>query len=707
MKTQNIYHKLFLIALLLFFSTGSHCKTIYVSYGGSDTNQGTFSCPVKTIAGLERIISNLSDRHVTVVFSEGSYSCLKTFNIPPRFSSFIMKAAKGAHVEITGSCRIDASMFKPVTDSSVILRIKPEARNKVLACNLRDIGITDYGDYFTPSPYGAHSVTPLRPLLLVADGRIMPISQYPNDGWMKVGRVSDRGSISKIDGFREPNDTTNRGGTFAYFGDEPKRWAKATDVWLSGFFYWGWYREQARVSEIDTLKHEFRLASALRYGIAAADNDEPEGWAAGRFSDIRRFYAFNLLEEIDRPGEWYLDRSTGILYWWPVDDYKNNVISVIVANEPLICGDGVSNATVSGLHFVGGKSGAIVFTGGKGNTIESCSFYGFRETAVVIRGNGNHVENCNFSDINGAVVAEGGNRRTLQSGQIVISDCMFNRYTNTAVDLQGVGTKITHCEFHNADNSAISFKGNDHIIEYCVFDSIFNHSGDDQNVVGMGRNPSYQGSVIRYNLFSNIGKQPNSCQAVYIDDGSCGVSVFGNVFYRAGSGKNACVYTNGGSYNHFENNIFIDNPVAYHLGNCFHWWAKDRLRNYLSPGGDFVIALTKDVDIRSNIWRKRYPLLYNYFDDDPATPKGNTFINNVVINSAMVVRGDTIEPNVRYVQSREAVDNYLHNGVVHTFSEWKQLLSEQQFQSDVLKFLPKFRYIPFSKIGNKTSKVGM
>jgi len=30
-----------------------------------------------------------------------------------------------------------------------------------------------------------------------------------------------------------------------------------------------------------------------------------------------RYFVENILEELDSPGEWYLDRKTGRLYWWP------------------------------------------------------------------------------------------------------------------------------------------------------------------------------------------------------------------------------------------------------------------------------------------------------------------------------------------------------------------------------------------------------
>ena len=35
------------------------------------------------------------------------------------------------------------------------------------------------------------------------------------------------------------------------------------------------------------------------------------------FRKGQRFYFLNVLEELDQPGEWFLDRKTGVLYFWP------------------------------------------------------------------------------------------------------------------------------------------------------------------------------------------------------------------------------------------------------------------------------------------------------------------------------------------------------------------------------------------------------
>ncbi len=102
------------------------------------------------------------------------------------------------------------------------------------------------------------------------------------------------------------------------------------------------------------------------------------------------------------------------------------------------------------------------------------------------------------------------------------------------------------------------------------FDSLYNKGGDDLNVVGIGRNPSYYGSQIKFNIFTNIGLEPNNVSSIYLDDGCCGTTLFGNIFHKASSKQIGTVFTNGGSDNVIENNIFIDVNVGFHFGNCFY-----------------------------------------------------------------------------------------------------------------------------------------
>ena len=55
------------------------------------------------------------------------------------------------------------------------------------------------------------------------------------------------------------------------------------------------------IRSIDRGKREITLARDASYAVRPGD----------------RYYVQNLLEELDSPGEWYLDRRSSTLYFWP------------------------------------------------------------------------------------------------------------------------------------------------------------------------------------------------------------------------------------------------------------------------------------------------------------------------------------------------------------------------------------------------------
>ena len=50
----------------------------------------------------------------------------------------------------------------------------------------------------------------------------------------------------------------------------------------------------------------------------------------------RRFYALNSLEELDAPGEWYLDRPGKRLYFYPKKAIGQTVVILATMSEPLL-----------------------------------------------------------------------------------------------------------------------------------------------------------------------------------------------------------------------------------------------------------------------------------------------------------------------------------------------------------------------------------
>lgn len=65
-----------------------------------------------------------------------------------------------------------------------------------------------------------------------------------------------------------------------------------------------------------------------------------------------RFYAMNILAELDQPGEWYLDRKTGILYIYPPSQVTpSSEVFVTLLQEPMLSFTEANFLTLSCLNF--------------------------------------------------------------------------------------------------------------------------------------------------------------------------------------------------------------------------------------------------------------------------------------------------------------------------------------------------------------------
>ncbi len=134
----------------------------------------------------------------------------------------------------------------------------------------------------------------------------------------------------QIVGYPEPVGD-NHGGTmgkldagFNYEADRPDKWADANDIWVHGYWAYDWANSHEHIATIDTQKRLIKTSPLYgNYGFRA-------GGHGGRF------YFLNILEEVDKPQEWYLDRRTGILYFWPSILLEQSTVLVSLVETPLI-----------------------------------------------------------------------------------------------------------------------------------------------------------------------------------------------------------------------------------------------------------------------------------------------------------------------------------------------------------------------------------
>ena len=196
---------------------------------------------------------------------------------------------------ISGGKKIKGSAFKKVNDPAILMRVGKTAAAALYQVSLKQLGILNYGKH---QSYGHGQPVVPAPLELFFNNEPLTLAHYPNSGSIKIGKVIDKGSVPRI------GDTSNRGALFEYTDTRHAKWAGQKDIWLQGTFNYGFADDNINIEKIDTLKKQIKLVTPHLYGL-------------GNGRDFQAYTAYNILEELDSPGEWWLDTKTGILYVWP------------------------------------------------------------------------------------------------------------------------------------------------------------------------------------------------------------------------------------------------------------------------------------------------------------------------------------------------------------------------------------------------------
>ncbi|MBI2924619.1 MAG: right-handed parallel beta-helix repeat-containing protein [Verrucomicrobia bacterium] len=327
--------------------------------------------PLATIARAQRVVRALRrsqpDVAVQVTLRGGTYRLDRTIEFGPADSGtprapVVYAAAKGEPVILSGGRELNPTAFKPVTDSAIRARPPEESRDKVVQVDLRAQGVTGFG-VMRPRGQGRPVTNPA--LELFFNGQPLPLARWPNEGMVPRGEVLDKGGAPRYEDF------SPRGGTFKFDGDRPERWTQAQDLWLSGFFARGYAPDTIDVKSIDLTKRTITLARPHRYGLETV-------------GPTQAWFALNLLEELDQPGEWYLDRATGLLFLWPPGDLSAATISVSLLDAPMVAMEGASYVALRGLCFETSRGMGVYMERGSGNRIEGCVFKNLGTVGVVL-----------------------------------------------------------------------------------------------------------------------------------------------------------------------------------------------------------------------------------------------------------------------------------------------------------------------------------
>jgi hypothetical protein len=621
---------LLLLALALVSSAAAEHRapgtTIYVAPNGNNQWSGRLPSPnpsltdgpVATLdharAVMRRMLQSTMGQEDTlaVVIRGGTYPCPTTLrlahqdggtaNAPVLWTNF-----RGEKVRLIGGAAVP--QFTGVKDSAALRRIRPDLAGKILQADLRSAGINDYG---TIAPRGNAGME------LFFRGERMQLARWPNAEWQRIADVPQYGDSMYNKGLdrekRFDNVPVGRHyGRITYDGERPGTWSAENDILLHGYWTWDWSDSFQKVKKIDPVKHEITIAEP-HHGYGYTKN--------------QRYYFLNILEELDTPGEWYMDQRKGLLFFYPPAPVDRTTIEVSLLEEPIIQCDSTSHLILRGVSLESSRGNGVRIIGGRSVVVDHCTFRNLGSDAVAIeRGKEHSVRNSEIEYVaRGGIYLAGGNRLTLEpSGHVVFNTAIhhYSRWLRTggyAVVLDGVGHRVEHCLMHNAPFEAVYIKGNEHLIEYNEIHSVMQESGD-AGAIHTGRDWTWRGNVVRYNYFHDLkGPGLHGVMGMYMDDWASGFTVFGNIFYRAGR----ATLIGGGRDNTVENNLYVECSPSIHLDARGLSWAGyyfDGTYNVLFEG---LNAMHHTVPPYST----RYPELASLPGPTATLPMDNRIIRN-------------------------------------------------------------------------------
>jgi len=513
--------------------------------------------------------------------------------------------------------------FGAVTDPDILRRVDASVREKIVCSDLKTSGISDYGQVAGQG----------KRLEFFFQDEPMRLARWPNEGFVRIVDVVGETphAIHGIKGTRE--------GRFTYETDRPKRWADEHEIWLHGYWFWDWSDSFERVSSIDPVKRV----------IVTRPPYHGYGYRKGQ-----RYYALNVLAELDQPGEWYLDRQKGILYFLPPSPV-NEGKAVLSALPHLFVLKDCSWVTIRGIVLEATRSAAVTISGGTSNTVAGCTVRNTGGWAMKISGGSqNSVLGCDiYRTGEGGVSLNGGDRRTLTPGGHRAENNHihhFGRIYRTyrpAVSVNGVGNHVAHNVIHDGPHNAIQLGGNDHIIEFNEIHHVCFETGD-VGAFYMGRDWTTRGTIIRHNYFHHIkGPGLHGAMAVYLDDSASGISITGNIFYRAGR----AAFIGGGRDNLVENNVFVDCQASVHVDARGVGWMK-----YHVEGDGTLPKRLRAMPYKQPPWSEKYPELTNILEDSPGQPKGNIVRRNISFGGKWLDVEAKVMPLIKFADNLVDVD---------------------------------------------------
>lgn len=639
-------------------------QKIFVSTVGDDSGDGSEEEPLRTLEKAIDVANEMredSDKLIEILLREGTYSVtntIKIINSQKDDSLLKISAYQDEKVTINAGVDIPLSAMN-IADSDFTNAIidKPNA-GSVLQYNLKDAQIEDFGEISLRGHLIFDEKEAQAELSL--NGEVQKLAGWPNGEYTGLIKPIDSNEYGK----RTKSGIAN-GCSFKVNYDRPSQWSKPEQAWLSGTIGPNYEFDYYPVSRFDSKEKRVYLSR----GALEKYYTEP-------------YYRFeNVPEELDEPGEYYIDRQSGMLYFYPPEDApKDSVLTITMSTPTLDVSrkapnsmfriENSKNIVFENLIFKGGRGSAI--TGKNNSNIKfiNCEINSFGENGIRFDASTDiTISDCKIHDVgqDGILFVSCGNYQTLSPSNIVVSNndiynfARLERSYKTGIDFgyRCVGATAANNHIHNGPHAGMIFYGVNNDIYGNEFDHLVTEFSDmDALYCNNSSYPWERGNKIHNNYFHDIGKSSMNgrhqinVRAIRTDNRGCGLNIYENLFYNIGDGGNGNgnngigAITAEGTRNRIFNNLFVDCNEAY-FNTLQYKEIETADDGTLYPdtiinssgvevantiNGAKVADLKKQMEKYLPVYGKQFPELYNYFYEHPNMSKTNEFKNNMIIN---------------------------------------------------------------------------
>ncbi len=553
---------------------------LFVSPDGDDTNAGTKDAPLKTLEGAKKALKaykslGLSDT-VTVWFFGGTYVFSDAVSFGSEdYSDVLFRSIPDEEVVFSGSYAI--SDWKNGTINGI-------------SCLVSEVDTENiyFRSLFKGETRLSNSVWPKTGVFTVKNSQLSD-ALYPESDYFKlhVAFYANKGEIMNFTNVRDVN-------------------VRIMHKWCDDIL---------PLHSADTATGRVTVRKPAAMTIEVGDNYVYE----------------NVKEAVSLPGEWYLDRAEGLLYYIPLEgESADNLVLNAPVTDAFLDINGVSDISFQGIKFINTDwdfvsgtakiwpvdeentpfthlthhsthpqaayeiTAAITVRNAKNINFTDCIFRSISNTAVMFKEN---VSDCN------------------------ITACLFDEIGANGVFINApysipAGTKrinITNCEIneygriYNQATGVIICHASDCVVEKNEIHDGWYTAVSVGWVWGYSENPT-NNILVKDNLIYNIGNGwLSDMGGIYTLGIQPDTVLTGNVIYNVGCYEGSTGYGGWGIYlDEGSTEILVENNLVYDCSSqAFHQhYGRDNMirNNIFAFGGEGAMRISRHEEHNSLFW---------------------------------------------------------------------------------------------------------